>query len=392
VSRLRAVTAAGLIDSLGLAVGWTFFNLYALHAQGLAAVGAYNGALFTGVALSAPATGWLSSRLCGRSLLRSTAIVEGALRVGSFVLLVAGAPHGLVALAVTAMGLTAWTGYAGMRSEIAAADRRAGALARYLGSIASIEGIGAAAAALAPVSIGALQRSGTLAAILAVYAGVLAPTFVVAGGSRVARALEPVRLRSMARHARAIAGGFGVMLVASAPVLLAVGLAAKLHGRTAVAWSALAFLAGSLLAPRLATALERRCVPAPIIWPALGAVFAGGWILAPWSVAGLVVAQFVAGIALPAFEGLVDAAVAGGEDGGRVTAGLAWAGAARALGTAAAVSVAPSLFSAAGVSVVCLCMAAICAVAAVVGALVARQRGKTARSPGTRVTGALLSK
>ena len=379
MSRLRAVIAAGLIDSLGLSVGWTFFNLYALHTQGLAAVGTYNGALFTGVALSAPATGWLSSRLCGRRLLRTTALVEGCLRVGSFVLLVAGAPRGLVALAVTAMGMTAWTGYAGMRSEIAAADRRAGALAWYLGSIASIEGIGAAAAALAPVSIAALQQPGTLAAILALYAGVLAPTFIVAGGSPVERALEPVRLRSMARHARAIAGSFGVMLVASAPVLLAVGLAAKLHGRTAVAWSALAFLAGSLLAPRLATALERRRIPAPVLWPALGAVFAGGWILAPWSVAGLVVAQFAAGVALPAFEGIVDAAVAGREDGGRVTAGLAWAGAARALGTAAAVSVAPSLFAAAGVSAVCLAMALTCAVAAAAGALVVVKRRASRR-------------
>jgi hypothetical protein len=341
----HAVTAAGLIDSFGLSVGWTFFNLYALHTQGLAAVGAYNGALFTGVALSAPATGWLSSRLCGRRLLRTTALVEAALRVGSFALLVAGAPRSLVALAVTAMGMTAWTGYAGMRSEIAAADRRAGALAWYLGAIASIEGIGAAVAALAPVSISALERTGTLAAILVLYAGVLVPTFVVAGGSRVERALEPVRLRSMARHARAIAGGFGVMLVASAPALLAVGLAAKLHGRTAVAWSALAFLAGSFLAPRLATALEHRRVPAPVLWPALGVVFAGGWILAPWSVAGLVVAQFAAGVALPALEGTVDAAVAGREDGGRVTAGLAWAGAARAVGTAVAVSIAPSLFA-----------------------------------------------
>jgi hypothetical protein len=372
--RLRTVTAAGLVDSLGLSIGWTFFNLYALHTQGLTAVGAYNGALFTGVALSAPVTGWLSSRLCGRRLLRSTALVEAALRVGSFVLLVEGAPRGLVALMVTAMGMTAWTGYAGMRSEIAAADRRAGALAWYLGAIASIEGLGAAGAALVPLSLGALRQPATLAGILLIYAGVLLPTFVVAGGSRVEQALEPVRLLSMARHARAIAGGFVVMLVASGPVFLAVGLSAKLHGRSAVAYSALAFLAGSLLAPRLASLLERRRVPATVLWPALGAAFAGGWIAAPWSVAGLVVAQLVAGVTLPAFEGTMDAAVAGREHGGRVTAGLAWAGASRALGTAAAVSIAPALFDAVGVTLVCLCLASACATAALVLGLAGQRR------------------
>ena len=47
------------------------------------------------------------------------------------------------------------------------------------------------------------------------------------------------------------------------------------------------------------------------------------------------VAQFVAGAALPALEGTIDSAVAGREHGGRVTAGLAWAGASRALGEAA---------------------------------------------------------
>jgi hypothetical protein len=390
--RLRAVVAAGLVDSFGLSIGWTFFNLYALHAQGLAAVGAYNGALFTGVALSAPATGWLSSRLCGRRLLRTTAAVEAVLRVGSFALLVAGAPTGLVAITVTAVGMTAWTGYAGMRSEVAAADRRAGALAWYLGAIASIEGLGAAVAALAPVSVGSLHEHGTLALICLLYAGVLVPTFLVARGSTVERAMEAVTLRSMTRHARAIAGGFAVMLLCSAPTFLAVGLAATLHGRTAVAYSALAFLAGSLLAPRLASLLEQRRLPAHVLWPALGAATAGAWILAPAGIAGLVAAQFAAGAALPALEGTIDAAVAGREHGGRVTAGLAWAGAARALGTATAVSVAPALFDAAGVAVACAGMAAACIVAALAGAAFAGQRGKTARSPATFVTGVLRSK
>jgi hypothetical protein len=305
------------------------------------------------------------------------------------VLLVEGAPTGLVAVVVTAAGMTAWTGYAGMRSEIASADRRAGALAWYLGAIASVEGVGATFAALLPISVASL-RGPALAAVLAMYAGVLLPTFVVAGGSEVERAVEAVSIRSMTRHARAIAGGFAVMLLCSGPTFLAVGLAAELHGRSAVAYSALAFLAGSLAAPRLASALEQRRVPAPLLWPALGAVVAGGWIAAPSSLAGLVVAQLAAGAALPALEGTIDAAIAGREHGGRVTAGLAWSGASRALGTAAAVSVAPSLFQWSSVTLTCLAMTGLC-VAAALGGL-ALQRGKTARSPATRVTGALLSK
>jgi hypothetical protein len=381
--RLRAVTGAGIVDSLGLSIGWTFFNLYALKTQGLAAVGAYNGALFTGVALSAPLTGWLASRLSGRRLLRTTAAVEAVLRVTSFLLLVGGAPHGAVALVVVCVGMTAWTGYAGMRSEIAASDRRAGALAWYLAAIASVEGIGAASAALVPISLDSLQSRGTLAAILVVYAGVLVPTVVVAGGSTVQRATERVTLRSITPHARAMAGGFAVMLLASGPTFLAVGLAADLHGRTAVAYSALAFLAGSLLSSRAATRLEDRSLPAPFLWPALGAIVAAGWTLAPVSILGLVVAQFAAGAGLPALEGTIDSAVAGREHGGRVTAGLAWAGSSRALGTAAAVTVTPTLFDRLGVSLTCLCLAVACVAAALVGAVVSLDLS-AGRRPGRR--------
>jgi hypothetical protein len=87
-----------------------------------------------------------------------------------------------------------------------------------------------------------------------------------------------------------------------------------------------------------------------------------------------VVAQFVAGAALPALEGTIDSAVAGREHGGRVTAGLAWAGASRALGTAGAVTVAPTLFDRLGVSLTCLCLAITCVAAALVGGIVAIRR------------------
>src|SRR5205823_358062 len=117
--RLNALLAAGLVDSFGLAVGWTTFNLVVVERHGLGAAGLYNAAMFVGVALSAPVTDRLAERLDGRALLRWTAVVEGALRVGSFLLLILGAPMALVAVAVACSSLTAWTGFAGMRAEVA---------------------------------------------------------------------------------------------------------------------------------------------------------------------------------------------------------------------------------------------------------------------------------
>src|SRR5689334_20075354 len=116
---MRAWLVAGLVDSFGLAIGWTTFNLVVVERQGLGAAGLYNAALFAGVALSAPVTDRLAERLDGRALLRTTAVVEGALRVASFLLLILGAPTALVAVAVACSSLTAWAGYAGMRAEVA---------------------------------------------------------------------------------------------------------------------------------------------------------------------------------------------------------------------------------------------------------------------------------
>jgi hypothetical protein len=50
-----------------------------------------------------------------------TAATEAGLRVGTFALLLAGTPLPVVAAAVVASNVVAWTGYAGMRAEVAAA-------------------------------------------------------------------------------------------------------------------------------------------------------------------------------------------------------------------------------------------------------------------------------
>jgi hypothetical protein len=87
-----------------------------------------------------------------------------------------------------------------------------------------------------------------------------------------------------------VSGGL-VMLLGSGPTLLAVGLAAQLHGTRWVAGSALAFALGSLLAPVSVARLERRALPASIAWPALGGGMVAGWTFAASHPAALLAAS-----------------------------------------------------------------------------------------------------
>ena len=140
-----------------------------------------------------------------------------------------------------------------------------------------------------------------------------------------------------------------IMLLGSGPTLLAVGLAAQLHGTRWVAGSALAFALGSLLAPFSVARLERLAVPPSVAWPALGVGMAAGWAFAAWSPATLLAAQVLSGMCMSALEGDMDARVAATAAPGGVTAGLATAAALRALGSAAAVALAPRVIAETGV-------------------------------------------
>lgn len=339
--RLHALVAAGLIDSFGLALGWTVFNLYAVTSQGLAAVGVYNAAMLVGVALSAPATAFLSSRLDGRRLLQATAVAEAALRIGTFGLLLQGAPIALVAAAVGITNVLAWTGYAGMRAEVAAVDRRAAAMTWYVVSIASIEAAGAAVGALLPVGAGGTVTGALLVGVIVWYGVCLFPTLVVARRARVAKSGRARGRPRISGRVVPLGGGFAVMILAAGPTLLSVGLAAEFHGRSWVAASAVAFTAGSLAAPLLAAWTERSRLPASVLWPLLGAGMIGGWVAAPWHPGGLLLAQCLAGLCMTTFEGTMDSKVVSESADGRVTAGLAWTAAARALGSSVAVALVP---------------------------------------------------
>jgi hypothetical protein len=139
------------------------------------------------------------------------------------------------------------------------------------------------------------------------------------------------------------------MLLGSGPTLLAVGLAAELHGTRWVAGSALAFALGSLLAPFAVARLERRAVPPAIAWPALGVGMAAGWTFAAWHPLALLAAQLLSGMCMSALEGDMDARVASKAARRGVTANLATAAALRAFGSAAAVAVAPRVIAEAGI-------------------------------------------
>jgi hypothetical protein len=410
-ARLRELLAAGLIDSFGLAFGWTVFNLIAVAQGGLTAAGLYNAAMLIGVVLSAPVTTWLAQRLHGRVLLVGTAAIEAVLRVGTVVGLLAGWPSPLVAAGVVAMNVVAWAGYAGMRAEVAAVDVRPAAMTRYATGVAAIEAAGAGVAGLLPIGPGDTLHDPLLLGAVAVYAASLIPQFLTARRALVPsarqaraegssgrhspyrRALSPTmteglpsdarppswmprhrrgwgRRRARSQHRRpelrpglpatlqatlhaalpgplgALIAGAVVMLLASGPTKLSVALSAELHGNASVVVAAAAFTAGCLLASVAVDLAPRLRLPNAVTWPLWGVGMLIGWIAAPWHLAGLVLAQFLSGLSLTAFEGAMDARVAQEARPGEVTTALAWSASIRAMGSAVAVRYLPLIVAA----------------------------------------------
>jgi Cupredoxin-like domain len=343
-ARLATLVTVGLIDSFGMTLGWTVFSLLVLRAHGLAGLGTCSAAMLVGVALSAPATAWLSPRMGAGALLRVTATVEGLLRVASFVMLLGGAPVAGLAAAVVVMFTAGLSGYAGMRAEVSAAsrpDRAAATMTFFVVAILAVEAAGIASAALLPGeppgSDGELLRW-----VVAFYGASSFPIWLVARGARVGRAPRRAARRRHAANSLPLAAGAVVMLLGSGPALLAVGLAAELYGSRWVAGSALAFTAGALLAPWAVGLVERLRLPAAVTWPAWGTGMLLGWSLAQTHVAGLLFAQVLAGLCIAAFEGSMDAHIAARQARGQLMGSLAASEAVRALGSAAAVAALPA--------------------------------------------------
>ncbi len=348
--RLLSLLAAGLVDSFALSLAWTVVVLEVTSRYGLVAAGACSTAMLIGIALSAPVATWMSQRFEGVRLLRTAGSIEAVLRLSVLGLLTSGAPVWILAVTVTAMNVVAWTGYAGMRAEVASVSEGAGALTWYGTVVAAVEAIGVAAGALLPVGTDGRPTHVVLLGVTLLYVAALVPTLVVAGGSTVPRAARVLRqsLRRQ-RPSRVTVQGALLMSVSSAPTLLAVALAAEMHGRGSVGPAAAAFTAGSLVAPAAASFIDRTRRNHLGWWLVLAAGMVAGWTMASRSIVLLCVAQVLSGLCMTTLEGLLDTR-ASRERPDAVTAALARATAARALGSSAGTAVLPVVVAGAGLA------------------------------------------
>ncbi len=387
--RFRALVLAGLVDSLCLSMAWTVVVVQLNARYGLAAAGACSAAMMLGIALSAPAATWWARRLDGRHLLRSAALIEAGLRLLVFLLLFTAAPVWALALTVCAMNVVAWTGYAGMRAEVASVRPDSAALTWYGTSVAAVEAAGVAVVAWLP-GVEHVGPDTVQWAVLAVYLLALVPTAVVAGGSAVPRAVAPslvgdLRSRpARLRPSMPVVTGALLMCAASAPTLLAVALAIELHGRSAIGPAAIAFTVGSLAAPALNGWLERRGLNRPPIWVMCAVGMTGLWTVAGVSVAALCVAQVASGLCMTALEGLMDTTVARRNPSG-VTGALARATAGRALGSAGGTAVLPLLVVGVGLGTTAAVVTAGLLVAAGVSGVWVRRGLVSPAGPGAAV-------
>jgi hypothetical protein len=366
--RLHGLLAAGLIDSAGLAFGWTVFSLAVTARQGLATAATYQAAMLAGVALSAPFTRWVTARVDGRALLRGLAVTEGICRAAVLFLFLASGPRPVLAAVVVVMNVLAWTGYAAMRAEVTAVESGSVSLTRYALCIAGAEALASAAAAFL---VDPTNRAAVFL-IIPLYTVALVPQWWAGGAARVVSSptggIEgtdsnvPARSATMSVGGRLLqrlhhpwpgagpwTGGGLVMLGASGPALLANVLAYERYGRPGVAISAVSLTAGAIISPRLSARLDRLAargvsvVRPSVLWPLLGAIMVVGWVLAEASIAGLVLAQTMAGMAQTTFEGTMDDYCVRRGSRERVTTSLSGASASRALGGAAAVAVLPAI-------------------------------------------------
>ena len=360
----REFLLAGLIDSFGLSLGWTTFTLLAVERHGLSTAALFNAAMLVGIVLSAPATMWLSRVLSGGALLTLVGAAELPLRVLTLAGLLLGTPSEIIAIAVVAMNVVAWTGYAGMRAEVAERAPGPKAMVRYAVAIAAIEAVAASVAALLPVTGSGLAGRLALTAVLVLYPASLAPQFWCARHARVpsgrqlaaqpdpAHRAELAHLTELAPPARPfdrspvvalLLAGTAVMLIGSGPATLNTALAVDLYGQLAVIAASIAFTAGCLLATTASNAVSRLRANTGLLWAGWGIGMLVGWLIAPWQLGGLLIAQVLSGLCLTAFHGEMDSAISITARPERLTTLLAVAGALRAIGSAVAVRLLPLL-------------------------------------------------
>lgn len=343
-SHLRFV-AAGTVDACGLAFGWTVFTLAQLHDHGLRTVAEYNSAMLVGIVLAAPVTGWARRRWSNRALLRGVTVTEATLRVVVLLSIGASTSTGVLAVAICAMNVAAWSGYACMRAEVVGhGGERAAALvlSRYGGMILAAEGLGASLAALS--WRWALGSFTVRLVIAAIYALSLLPTLAVSRLASTDRALADAPRASIRRGDWWIlASSVALTAVAAGPILLYVALAEQFWGAGAVIVAAAAVTLGALMAPIGLRAVAALRLPEPVEWALWSFGLVIGWAVADLGIVTLAMAAWLSGLSVTAFESLMDHRLTGGRrhGDGRITASLARGAASRALGGAVAVRMLP---------------------------------------------------
>jgi hypothetical protein len=330
-----------VVDSTGLALGWTVFLLAVTEHDGVKAAALQASAMLVGVALSAPFSAWIAPLVSPRTLLRALALAEGACRLALVVLFLANVHPWLLALVVAVMNVLAWSGFAAMRSETARAEGTGSgrSLTRYAVAVAASEAVAAAAASLL---VGGRPTTPVLIATAAVYAGTLLPQWLAARDASQVPPGGGARMTAL-RDTMPISGlGAVVFLVAGGPALVATVLAYELYGTRGVIASALSFAIGSAAAPRIQAVVDR-WANASVASFALAAVLVAGWACSGWHLIGLVVAQACAGAAQCSLEGDLDARIVARVRAGNETTALALGAASRALGGALAVGLLPTV-------------------------------------------------
>jgi hypothetical protein len=392
------VLSAGVVDSVGLAFGWTVFLLAVTERDGYAAATAQYAAGLVGVAVSGLVSARLARRLSPRDLLRVLAVAEGICRVGVFGLFWLNAPAAVLAALVAVMNVLAWSAFAAMRTEMSRAQDEGAAggggvrggvrggdggagrlLTLYAVAILSSEAL---ATGLASVVLSAAPPTPVLAVVATVYGLALVPQWLVATGAPRDR---PPAARRTPWRVVALPCGLGgvVFLLAGAPALAATVLAYDLYGRDGVLVSAVAFAAGAMGASRVQGVVGRWQPPATPAF-ALGALLVGGWAVSGAGLVGLALAQACAGVAQCALEGDLDARTVARSGPATATSALALASSSRALGGALAVYLLPVVADDVSMALLCSLAAGALAVAAVVS-LVARGGRRTAPAPGGAV-------
>jgi hypothetical protein len=345
--RLHLLLTAGIIDSTGLAFGWTVILLVVSERGGLDQAASLAASMLVGVALSAPFSAWLSSRLSPRDLLRLLAVGEGACRLGLFVFLWLDVGPWLMAPLAAGLNVLAWSAFAAMRAEVSRAEHAehtgdsGRSLTRYAVGIASSEALAAGAASML---LSSTPPAPVMVVVAAVYVLSLVPQWWVGMHADTARSPRPPHFDQFRALLAPCSLGSVVFLLAGAPALLATVLAYELYGARGVMVSALSFAFCALGAERMQSRLSR-WRPSTLAAFVMGAVMIGGWSMSGFSLIGLAIAQGCAGLAQCSLEGDLDARVVSRVQAGAATAGLAFASSSRALGGALAVALLPAVLA-----------------------------------------------